>query len=105
MISNYSKTTLSLLTFIITIIVIAGCSNTVAKSLPMLSNSGVVVVLNGRGEVDSLKYKCDSCKEVLKSQKIFDTIISIASLEAKSILKNRLSFRPISVDLQIIRRD
>ena len=86
-------------------ILVFACSSGAKKSSKeLLSNSGVVTVLNGREEIDSLKYTCDSCKENLKSKKLFDTIISIATLEAKDRLKNKLSFRPMSIKLKVIKQ-
>jgi hypothetical protein len=96
---------ISLIKLVVSVIIVIGCNqkNTTAKY--HLSNEGVVTVLNGRDQTDSLKYTCDSCKELLKSKKLFDTIISISTLEAKDRLKNKLSFKPMSVSLKIVRRN
>lgn len=84
------------------VLIIAACNSI---SEPKFSNNGVVTVLNGRNEVDSLSYKCDSCYEILKDKKVFDTLISIATSDAKAVLRNKLSFLPISVDLKVIPQD
>lgn len=85
-------------------LIIVGC-NSSANKKKHFSNNGVTTILNGKNETDSLKYTCDSCYEILKDKTVFDTIIFIASAEAKERLKNKLSFRPISVDLILLRQD
>jgi hypothetical protein len=82
---------------------VVGCS--VISSNDKFPNKGVVAIPNGKDEMDSLKYSCDSCYEILKSQSVLDTVINIASSEAKEILRNKLSFRPHSVDIKVWRRD
>jgi hypothetical protein len=79
------------------------CNNINSKN--HLANSGKVAVLNGKNELDSLSYNCDSCSEILRDKSVFDTIVSLATQEAKSSLKNKLSFKPMSVDFTIFRRD
>ncbi len=83
---------------------ILSCNN-LSNSKAKFSNTGATLVLNGRNEVDSLKFSCDSCYEILQDKTVFDTIISVVTSDAKNTLRNKLSFKPISVDLTIIRQD
>ena len=94
------NTLLKLIPFLILI----GCKG-LTNSKPKISNNGVTTVLNGKNEIDSLKFSCDSCYEILQDKSVFDTIIIIATNEAKNMLRNKLSFKPISVNLTIIRQD
>lgn len=88
----------------LSVLIIVGC-NSITNSKKKFTNNGVTTVINGRNAIDSLRYTCDSCSEILNDKSVFDTVIFIASAEAKGILKNKLSFRPISVDLTVIRQD
>jgi len=94
------NTLLKLIPFLILI----GCKG-LTNSKPKIANNGVTTVLNGKNEIDSLKFSCDSCYEILQDKSVFDTIIIIATNEAKNMLRNKLSFKPISVNLTIIRQD
>jgi len=89
---------------LLVILLLIGC-NANSKSEKKISNKGTVTTLNGRGQTDTLRYSCDSCFEILKETSVFDTVISIASANAKERLNNKLSFRPISADIKVLRQD
>lgn len=86
------------------ILILFGCKD-LTNSKEKFSNNGVTTVLNGKNEIDSLKFSCDSCFEILQDKAVFDTLVIIATNEAKNVLRNKLSFRPVSVDFQVIRQD
>jgi len=95
---------MKLLFILLSILIIVSCNN-ITNSKKKFANNGITTVLNGRDQIDSLKYTCDSCYEIIKDKSVFDTIITIASKEAKAILKNKLSFKPLSVDISVFRKD
>lgn len=82
----------------------SGCSG-LSSSKTKFNNDGVTSVLNGRNEIDSLEYSCDSCYEILQDRAVLDTIISVATSEAKARLRNKLSFRPLSLRMYVARED
>ena len=89
---------------LILLVALFSCGNNL-KSGEKFYNTGVTTVLNGKNMNDSLRYRCDSCVEILKDKLVFDTIISIATAEAKERLKNKLSFAPLSVNISVIPQD
>ena len=66
-------------------------------------NDGQVSIENGKGERDSLTYKCLGCKEYIKKKKIFDKIATHASELTKEGLKFPLSYEPKSMELTIVK--
>ena len=66
-------------------------------------NDGKVSIENGKGERDSLTYKCLGCKEYIKKKKIFDKIATHASELTKEGLKFPLSYEPKSMELTIVK--
>lgn len=67
-------------------------------------NEGTTVVENGKGLNDTIPFKCIGCKENL-SFEMFEKVKNESSKIAKTKLNNPLSFRPLSMDIFIIKED
>lgn len=67
-------------------------------------NEGTTIVENGKGLNDTIPFKCIGCKENL-SFEIFEKVKNESSKIAKNNLNNPLSFRPLSMDIVIIKED
>ena len=72
-------------------------------TVEVVVNDGKVSIENGKGERDSLTYKCLGCKEYIKTKKIFDKIATHASELTKEGLKFPLSYEPKSMELTIVK--
>jgi len=70
----------------------------------MVLNEGTTIVENGKGLNDTIPFKCIGCKENL-SFEIFEKVKNESSKIAKTNLNNPLSFRPLSMDIVIIKED
>ncbi len=67
-------------------------------------NDGKTFVENGKGNMDTIPYKCIGCSENL-TYNMFEDVIKESSKIAKNNLNNPLSFRPISMDIVIVKED
>ena len=81
------------------------CNNEPIKDVIKVTNSGVITSINGKGEKDSIKFRCIGCEEYIKTIALFDKVMEEANLIAKNSLKFPLSYVPISVDLTVIKED
>jgi hypothetical protein len=90
---------------ILIVLGIAGCSSQGSTKKKPWTNNGIAVVMNGMDKPDSLKYECDSCVAFFVDKKILDTIIAMSTKDARESLKNELSFRPISLKIEVFKRD
>lgn len=66
-----------------------------------VKNTEVVEVQNGMGKKDTLRYICDSCDKYIKSQDVLNKIIEQSTKDAKSSLKNPLSFTPRTLNITV----
>ena len=71
---------------------------------PKVVNDGKTFVENGKGNMDTIPYKCIGCSENL-TYNMFEDVIKESSKIAKNNLKNPLSFKPISMDIVIVKED
>ncbi len=67
-------------------------------------NEGTTVVENGKGLNDTIPFNCIGCKENL-SLEMFEKVKNQSSKTAKTNLNNPLSFKPISMDIILIKED
>lgn len=70
-----------------------------------ITNNGIVSVLDGKGEKDSIEYQCIGCNENIQSLELFNLIINEAGELTKNTLNFPLSFDPKKIDLTIIKED
>ncbi len=75
------------------------------KTTEEITNQGIVVIENGKGEKDSVSYQCVGCKELVKSKKLFDKIMNEASELTKNGLNFPLSYLPKSMEISIIKEE
>ncbi len=71
---------------------------------PKVINEGKTVTEDSRGNIDTVPFKCIGCSENL-DYKMFQNVIKESSKLAKNNLKNPLSFKPISMDIVIVKED
>ena len=82
------------------------CNNTNStKKTAKVTNSGKIMVENGKGVKDTINFKCTGCEENIKNIELFNKVINEANLLTKNTLKYPLSFVPKSVDLTVIKED
>jgi hypothetical protein len=80
------------------------CNNT-QSNIEKVTNSGKTTTINGKGEKDTISYKCIGCEENIKTSELFDKVIIEASSLTKNSLNFPLSFLPKSIDLTVIKED
>lgn len=101
------KVKLMMITLIMCFVgIMIGCNpseNKTGESERVL-NEGIAIVENGKGVNDTIPYKCIGCEENL-SFDMFDKVKNQSSELAKNNLNNPLSFKPISMDIVVIRED
>jgi hypothetical protein len=87
------------------IVFITSCSlSEYEKDELKVTNDGITSVENGRGIIDTIPFKCIGCVENLNYD-MFNDVIKESSKIAKNNLNNPLSFKPISMDIIIVRGD
>jgi len=74
------------------------------KETKVVLNEGTAIVENGKGLTDTIPYKCIGCEENL-SFDMFEKVKIESSKIAKNNLNNPLSFKPISMDIVVIKED
>lgn len=92
--------------FSIVSIAVASCSESATeknKEKEVL-NEGVFPVENGKGEIDTIPFKCYGCKENL-TYKLFEDVIKESSKKAKEGLNNPLSFVPVKMEIYVTNQD
>lgn len=67
-------------------------------------NEGVFPVENGKGEIDTIPFKCYGCKENL-TYKLFEDVMKESSKQAKEGLNNPLSFVPVKMEIYVTNQD
>jgi len=70
-----------------------------------IKNSDTIIVFNGRGKADTVKYTCDSCESFGITKQTFRKVIDEATSITKSTLNNQLSFIPMSIKLSLAKKD
>lgn len=89
--------------FLILILFLFGCRTDLTKT-NVVSDTGMVVVKNGRGELDTINYTCSGCENLLTPE-VFNKITNESTEKAKKNLNNPLSFLPVSINLSISKED
>jgi hypothetical protein len=69
-----------------------------------VTNEGVTVVKNGRGDNDTIPFTCIGCVENLNYDR-FKIIVEECSRITMNNLRNPLSFKPVSVDMIVLNED
>jgi hypothetical protein len=74
------------------------------EAVKEVKNEGLINVENGRGEIDTISFKCYGCRENL-DYNLFETIVKESSSKAKNNLNNPLSFVPVKMEIYINKED
>jgi hypothetical protein len=74
------------------------------EAVKEVNNDGLITVENGRGEIDTIPFKCYGCKENL-TYKLFEDVIKESSKQAKEGLNNPLSFVPVKMEIYVTTQD
>jgi hypothetical protein len=75
-----------------------------SKEEKVVLNKGTAIIENGKGMLDTIPYECTGCTENL-SYDMFEVLKRESSTLAKNNLNNPLSFKPVSMDIVIIKED
>lgn len=89
--------------FIATVCAFISCNTSISNV--KIKNADTLMILNGRDQVDTVKYTCDSCESFGITKQTFRKVIDEATSLAKSSLKNQLSFIPMSIRLSLAKQD
>lgn len=81
------------------------CKNSNKEKLEKVKDSGKVIVENGKGEPDSINYKCVGCEKYIKDISILNNIIKESTLRTKNQLNFPLSFIPKNLELSVLKED
>lgn len=84
---------------------IISCGSKSSKDIEFkVVNDGKTIVENGKGVMDTIPFNCIGCVENL-DYNMFDDVIKESSKIAKNNLNNPLSFKPISMNIVIVKED
>ncbi|MEI7424308.1 MAG: hypothetical protein WCK18_19555 [Prolixibacteraceae bacterium] len=87
----------------LSVLVFSSCAKKEQKNV--VTNNGKVLVENGRGKMDSIRFNCTGCAEKIKDSTLFNAVIKTLTSDAKNSLKYPLSFVPTSLTINIFDRD
>jgi hypothetical protein len=93
-----------LLFFVVFIALGCGDSTEIEQDEKIVKNEGMVLIENGRGINDTIPYKCSGCIENL-TYDMFQKVKEESTKIAKNNLNNPLSFKPLSMDIFIAKKD
>jgi len=85
----------------ITLFSFSNCKPKVDNSV---KDSGTAIVLNGKGETDTVPYICGGCKEYLDKSS-FNKIVTISTEETKKLMNFPRTFIPLKMRISIVKED
>lgn len=88
----------------LTIFIVSCGSSVTSKEDLKVKNEGTCIVENGKGVNDTIPFKCIGCAENLNID-MFNDVIKESTKIAKNNLYNPLSFKPVSMDIVIVKED
>lgn len=92
------------LTMILLVVTMFAFSNCKPKVDNTVKNTGTTIVLNGKGESDTINYTCVNCEEYLDKNS-FEKIVATSTEEARSLMKFPRSFIPLKMEITICKKD
>lgn len=92
---------LSIVLVVVTLFTFSNCKPKVDNSV---KDTGTAIVLNGKGEADTISYTCVNCEELLDKSS-FEKIVTTSTEETRKLMKFPRSFIPLKMEITVGKKD
>jgi len=92
---------LSIILVVVTLFTFTNCKPKVDNSV---KDMGTAIVLDGKGQNDTINYTCVNCEELLNKSS-FEKIVTTSTEETRKLMKFPRSFIPLKMEITIIKKD